>query len=172
MTFKIGLFYGTDTGNTEDIALEIQKKILWANVNLHEICEASPELILSYDYLILGIPTWDFGGIQTDWEEYWEIFSMLDFSKKFIALFGLGDQIGYPEYFLDAMGLLHDVVVKNGANITGQFSIEGFAFKESKALSNDKNYFVGLAIDEDQQHEISSQRIDSWIQSISLSWLS
>lgn len=58
--------------------------------------------------LILGIPTWDFGEIQEDWEAVWDQLDDLNLEGKIVALYGLGDQLGYGEWFLDALGMLHD----------------------------------------------------------------
>ena len=167
---RIGLIFGTDTGNTEDVAERLQEKIDWADVELHDISTAEPDDILQYDYLILGMPTWDFGCIQADWEDYWPVLEGLDFTGKTITLYGLGDQFGYGHYFLDAMGLLHDVVKAQGGNMTGYFSIEGFDFEESKALTPDGQQFVGLALDEDQQEEMSDERMDRWLADLKQEW--
>lgn len=159
----IGLIYGTDTGNTEIIAEQLVERIDWAEVVMHDIADSEPDDILQYDTLIMGMPTWDFGGIQADWEDYWPVLEGLDFSGKTVAFYGLGDQFGYGHYFLDAMGLLHDVIKAQGGTVVGHFSIEGFDFEESKALSEDGKHFIGLALDEDQQEEMSSERIDRWL---------
>lgn len=163
---RIGLIFGTDTGNTEEVAHKLQEKIDWAVVESHDIASCSVEDIQQYPVLIFGIPTWDFGGIQADWEDFWPIMEDMSFHGKIIALYGLGDQFGYGHYFLDAMGLLHDAVRDRGATIIGHFSVEGFDFEESRALTDDGRHFVGLALDEDQQFELSDSRIESWLQQI------
>jgi flavodoxin I len=160
---NIGLIFGTDTGNTEEIAEKLQSLISWAEVTTHNVADVDPEEILAYDYLILGVPTWDFGGMQSDWEDYWPVLENLDFTGKTIALFGLGDQFGYGNYFLDAMGMIFDVVIAQGANVVAPFSIEGFGFEESKALTSDGKNFVGLALDEDQEFDLSDERIERWL---------
>ena len=76
---KIGIFFGTDTGNTRKIAKQIQRKFddeLMAkplNVNRTEVDD-----FMSYDYLILGTPTLGDGllpGLSADAEnERWEEF--------------------------------------------------------------------------------------------------
>ena len=78
----------------------------------------------------------------------------------------MGDQFGYADYFLDAMGLLHDVVMEQGGSTVGYWSVAGYDFEESKALTQDKSEFVGLAIDEDQQPELTDERIAAWVQQI------
>lgn len=159
----IGLFYGSSLGNTETVAEKIRDLLTDHDVEMHDIAASSPEDFAPYDYLILGIPTWDYGQIQSDWDEFWTQLGSIDFSGKLVALFGLGDQFGYADYFLDAMGMLHDVVLEQGGSAFGYWSIDGYEFEESKALTQDKQYFVGLAIDEDQQPELTDERVEAWV---------
>jgi len=159
---EIGLFFGSDEGNTEGAAYKIQQRLGDAHVDVLDIGEVTQLEFADYDKLILGIPTWDFGQIQSDWEEFWEDVSDIDFTGKTVALFGLGDQFGYGDYFLDAMGLLHDVLLAQGAKTIGFWSVEGYEFDASKALSEDLQQFVGLAIDDDQQEALTAERLNRW----------
>jgi len=163
---KIALFFGSDEGNTEDIAYRIQNRFGEELVDVKDIAAADQLDFANFDTFILGIPTWDFGQIQSDWEEFWEDISEVDFSGKEVALYGLGDQFGYGDFFLDAMGMLHDVIVANGAKIVGHWSTEGYEFDASKAKIPEQDKFVGLAIDQDQQEELTSQRLNTWCQQI------
>ncbi|MFV8781844.1 flavodoxin [Microbulbifer sp. SA54] len=163
---KIGLFYGSDEGNTEGVAQRIVARLGADRVDLHDIADVTQLEIADYDQLIFGIPTWDFGQIQSDWEDFWEDVQEIDFSGKTVALFGLGDQFGYGDYFLDAMGMLHDVIVANGAAIIGHWPTEGYEFEASKAEIEGQGAFVGLAIDEDQQEEMTADRLNRWCQQI------
>ncbi|WP_193164547.1 flavodoxin [Microbulbifer hainanensis] len=161
---KIGLFYGSDEGNTEAVALRIRARLGEERVDVHDIADVTQLEIADYDQLIFGIPTWDFGQIQSDWEEFWEDVQEIDFTGKTVALFGLGDQFGYGDYFLDAMGMLHDVIVANGATIIGHWPTEGYEFEASKAEVGGS--FVGLGIDEDQQEEMTCERLNRWCRQI------
>ena len=163
---KIGLFYGSDEGNTESVAHRIVARLGEERVDLHDIADVTQLEIESYEQLIFGIPTWDFGQIQSDWEDFWEDVKEIDFSSKTVALFGLGDQFGYGDYFLDAMGMLHDVIVANGAAIVGHWPTAGYEFEVSKAQVPGQDIFVGLAIDEDQQEELTCARLNDWCEQI------
>mgnify|MGYP001409930749 CR=1 FL=1 len=160
---SIGLFYGSTTGNTEDIAERIATRIGAERVQLHDIAGEGTLRLPDYQYLLLGIPTWDFGELQEDWSDVWAELDELDLDGIHCALFGLGDQIGYGEWFLDAMGALHDKLVSRGAQMVGYWSIEGYSFDASKALTLDQTQFVGLALDEDSQSDQSAARIDAWV---------
>lgn len=157
----IGLFYGTDTGNTERLAQQIADA-MGGDVKLHDIATASPADFAAYTHIILGQPTWYYGELQSHWEDFWPQFQEIDFSGKTIACFGLGDQHDYSEYFLDAMGLMHDIAVASGAKAVGYWSTNGYEFDESKAATKDGKQFVGLAIDEDQQAELTAGRVKQW----------
>lgn len=163
---KIGLFFGSDEGNTESAALRIAQHFPQDSIDIYDIADVTQLEFVEYPFILLGIPTWDFGQIQSDWEEFWDDLADIDFSGKTVALFGLGDQFGYGDYFLDAMGMLHDVVVANGAAIIGHWSVEGYEFEASKALNASKTHFVGLALDEDQQEDQTDARIAQWCEQI------
>ena len=159
---QIGLFFGSDEGNSERIAYRIQKRLGEDVVDVHDIADVTQLDFAGYNKIILGIPTWDFGQIQSDWEEFWGDISTVDFSGKIVAFFGLGDQFGYGEYFLDAMGMLHDVVIQTGPEIIGHWPTEGYEFDASKAEIPGTGKFVGLALDEDQQENLTAERLNRW----------
>jgi len=163
---KIGLFFGSDEGNTEGVAQRILARLGEGRVEVHDIANVTQLEIAEYDQLIFGIPTWDFGQIQSDWEDFWEDVEEIDFTGKTVALFGLGDQFGYGDYFLDAMGMLHDVIVANGATVVGHWPTQGYEFEASKAELKEQGIFVGLALDEDQQEEMTAQRLNEWCRQI------
>ncbi len=159
---QIGLFFGSDEGNSERVAYRIQKRLGEDVVDVHDIADVTQLDFANYDKIILGIPTWDFGQIQSDWEEFWDDIGAVDFSGKVVGFFGLGDQFGYGDYFLDAMGMLHDVVIQTGPEIIGHWSTEGYEFDASKAEIPGAGKFVGLALDEDQQENLTAERLDRW----------
>jgi flavodoxin I len=158
----IGLFFGSDEGNTERIAYRIQQRFGTDNLDVQDIADVTQLDFAKYNKIILGIPTWDFGQIQSDWEEFWDDISAVDFTGKQVALYGLGDQFGYGDYFLDAMGMLHDVIIQNGAEIVGHWSTSGYEFEASKAEISGAGLFVGLALDEDQQEDLTTERLNRW----------
>lgn len=158
----IGIFFGSDEGNTESVAYRIQNRLGDQACDVFDIADVTQLDFTRYDIIILGIPTWDFGQIQSDWEEFWDDISEVDFGGKHVALFGLGDQFGYGDFFLDAMGMLHDVVAEKNAHFVGYWPTEGYEFDASKALVPDESKFVGLALDEDQQPDQTSERLNLW----------
>ena len=162
MTKRIGIIYGSTTGNTQAVAEQLAAAF-GEQACLHDIMEQGFEGISAYDVCLFGIPTWDFGELQEDWADLWPELNALHLKGKPCALFGLGDQIGYGEWFLDAMGLLYAELVKGEAQLGGLWPVEGYRFEASKALTADGSQFVGLALDEDSQSADTPQRIEQWV---------
>lgn len=163
---KIGLFYGSSTCYTEMASEKIRAIMGEELVDIYNIKETPTATMNDYDLLLLGISTWDFGEIQEDWLAVWEELNGLSLQGKTIALFGLGDQEGYGEWFLDAMGLLHDELKATDAKFIGYWKNEGYQFDASKALTEDESHFVGLALDEDSQYDKSDERIEQWCEQV------
>ena len=160
---KIGLFYGTQTSNTQTVAELIQKEFGGDDVvTIQDISRTEPTDLDEYQIVIIGGPTWNVGEIQSEWESFDDDqLDSSDFSGKKVAYFGEGDQIGYPDTFQDAMGMLEEKISELGGETVGYWSTEGYDFSDSKALRDDK--FVGLALDEDNQSELTEERIKAWV---------
>lgn len=160
---KIGIFYGTTTSQTETVAAQIRDAFgAEVEMDLHNITEGHPEIFAAYDSIILGIPTWNIGELQADWDIFFPKFEQIDFTGKKAALFGLGDSAGYPDSFLDAMRPLYDVLVKNGAQVVGFWPSSEYSFGFSKAVIDGN--FVGLGIDNDAEAEKTPDRIQRWVE--------
>jgi flavodoxin I len=164
---KIGLFYGSNTGNTEAVAFQMKEafdSVLPDACEVHNIGASSPETILGYDYLVFGIPTWNTGELQDDWDAFLPNFKEMDMKGKKLAVFGLGDQNGYGFNFLDAVGILADEAMLAGADVYGLWSTGDYEFNESKAQVED--YFLGLGIDQEGQEDKTPERIKTWVQDV------
>lgn len=159
---KIGLFYGSSTCYTEMAAEKIRDVLGDDLVELHDVKETDLQLMESYPVLILGIPTWDFGEIQEDWLAVWEQLPQLDLSGKIVAMYGMGDQVDYSDWFLDALGYLHQQLQSSGVKFAGYWPVDGYTFTSPKALTADGKHFVGLALDDVNQYDESEERIATW----------
>ena len=165
---KVGLFYGTDTGNTERVAKKIKEllesKIGVGEVDLLEIYKKKKEDMGKYDLLVLGMPTWYDGELQGDWEEFIGEMNQIDFTGKKVAFFGLGDQYGYASYFCDALGVFSEIVEKQNGKLVGFTSVTGYEHDFSKAQRGEQ--FVGLCLDTDNQDDLTESRTQKWIEQI------
>ena len=77
-----GIFFGSDTGNTENIAKMIQKQLGKDVADVHDIAKSSKEDLEAYDILLLGIPTWYYGEAQCDWDDFFPTLEEIDFNGK------------------------------------------------------------------------------------------
>ncbi|MFC6645693.1 flavodoxin FldA [Granulicella cerasi] len=158
---KVHIIYGTDNGNTRNIAEQIATQIGGKAV---DVCSATTADFSDCDLLILGAPTSGYGDLQVDWECRLSFIAEAGLAGRKVALFGLGDQMSYCDTFVDALGVLYDAVVGQGATVIGATDKAGYDFYSSAALRDDK--IVGLAIDEDNQHERTEARIAAWVASL------
>lgn len=158
---KIGLFYGSDSGNTENIAKKIADTL--GDVELFDVAKTEKAKLLEYKNLILATPTYGSGDMQGDWEEFLETLSPEDFNGKVIALVGLGDQDTYADSFCDGLLPIYEVANKQG-KIIGFTKTEGYEYEETKTIVDGQ--FIGLMLDEDNQEELSEKRIEEWIGNI------
>jgi flavodoxin I len=161
---KIGLFFATQTGKTEGVVDIIKDELGEKKVDVYNMADATASDFDSYSYLLIGSPTWDIGELPSDWEAFFPELDTMNFSDKTIAYFGTGDQVGYADNYMDAMGILEAKISERGGKTVGQWPTAGYDFDASKAVKNGE--FIGLALDEDNQGDLTETRIKKWLQLI------
>lgn len=161
---SIGLIFDTETGNTNKVGVIITKCFPENTVEVFSAAELTPEILDRYNNWIFGTPSMQKGKLADNWQQFIEG-PEYDFSGKTIALFGLGDQVNYPNEFVDGLGVLYQHLSQQGATIIGSWPTDGYNFNQSKAIINDQ--FVGLVIDEDNQATLTKDRISIWVAQIS-----
>ena len=159
---KIGIIFGSSTGNTEAVAEKLKDSL--GDADLISVSADAIKKVQDYDVVLLGSSTWGLGDLQDDWEGLLEDLGSADLNGKKVGFFGTGDQDGYPDTFVDAIGLLYEAVEGSGADFIGATETDGFNYEESKAVKDGK--FVGLVIDEDNQADASDERIENWVNAV------
>ena len=161
---KIGLFYSFNTNKTSQAARKIGEEFEndhLIHVNAETITEKE---FLSYNNLILGVPTWFDGELPNYWDEFVPALEDLDLKGKTIAIFGNGNQKGYPENFVDGIGIMANLMERLGARLVGFTSAKGYSFENSQALRGDQ--FAGLALDFENQASQINQKIKKWTEQL------
>lgn len=161
---KIGLFYKTDSHKTAEIAKKIQKEFGEAAIEVVHIEDAWKKDFEAHDNIILGCSTWFDGELPTYWDEMVPELRTLNLKNKKVAIFGLGDQVDYPDNFADGIGILAEVLKNAGAKLVGLTSPKGYTFTKSQALKNDK--LLGLAIDIENQSAETPKRVKAWCEQL------
>jgi flavodoxin I len=161
---NIAIIYGSSTDNTKNVALKIAQKLSGENVLLRDVSTVKFSDLADCPNIILGTSTWGLGDLQDDWNDHLTDLQSINLEGKTLAFFGLGDSSSYSDTFADGMGLLYEAVEGKGFNLTGEFPVDGYSFDSSKAVKNGK--FIGLAIDEDNESDLTEQRLNEWIANI------
>ncbi len=162
-TDRIGLFYGSFFGNTERAAHEVKRvleSLASVHVDIASIGSVQTSALLNYDKLLLGISTWDIGEWQYDWDAKRKALAALDMRGRVVALFGTGDQRTYASTFQDALGSLAKLMRTRGAQLVGLWPDQGYEHDAVEAIEN--GYFLGLALDNDNQEDLTQSRIERW----------
>jgi flavodoxin I len=157
---RTALIYSFDTHNTSEVARLLKDELRDYDIEPINAEEVTGDQVSLYDNLIFGTPTWFSGELPNYWDEFLPELKVLDLKGKKVAIFGNGDQIGYPDNFVDAIGIMSVLVEILGAVTVGHVSINGYTFEKSKALHNGK--FYGLPIDFENQPELTVGRVKKW----------
>jgi len=165
-TRAVGLFFGTQGGNTETAAGEIASA---TGLEAKDIADAAAGDLAGFDGLIVGAPTWHTGADEqrtgTAWDDYFEELRGMDFCGKPVAVFGVGDQAGYGDNFCDAIEELHSTFAAAGAKMIGFVPDSGYElYSESKSVKDGK--FLGLALDQDNEDDQTADRVKAWVDQI------
>jgi flavodoxin I len=144
---RIGIFYGGSTGNTALIAKRLSELI--NSARLFPIANAVRADLEAYDLLIL------------DWNDAYDCLREAQLEGKKVALYGLGDQMSYPDAFVDGMKALYDLAVAAGASIIGKWPDKNYDYTSSAAVEGD--YFIGLPLDVENQEQLTEQRLATWV---------
>ena len=164
---KIGIVYSFNTQKTSKIAKRIAEAFgETANVEMVNVEEISSEKFLKYNNLICGTATWFDGELPNHWDEFVPDLEDMDMKGKNIAIFGLGDQKGYPENFLDGMGILAEIIEAQGGRLVGFTSTEGYYYESSRAERGEQ--FCGLGIDYETQGSKNKERVNAWVEKLKL----
>jgi flavodoxin I len=161
---NIAIIYGSSTDNTKNVASKIAQKLSGENVLLKDVSSLKFSDLANYPNIILGTSTWGLGDLQDDWNDHLSDLQNVDLEGKTLAFFGLGDSSSYSDTFTDGMGLLYEAVEGKGFKLAGAFPTDGYSYDSSKAVKNGQ--FVGVAIDEDNESDLTEQRLNAWITSI------
>ena len=157
---KIAILYGSSTGNTEAVAKQI-KELFDGQADIYNVAEVRLDDIKNYPYLILGTSTTGIGDLQDDWDGFLPSFSKMDLSGKKVAIFGLGDSASFSGSFAQSMRVIYDAI-KDKVKIVGQVPDKGYTYDESESVID--GMWVGLPLDEDNEYNLTAQRLQSWVE--------
>lgn len=157
---KIGIFFGTTTGVTEEIAHKIAASLGVADTDVMNVADVAPSSVAPFDLLMFGCSTWGDGDMQDDMHDFLDGVAALDLENKQIALFGCGDDT-MADTFCNAVGEMYSALKDSQATFVGEFDADGYSFQHSKAQM-ENGRMRGLVIDEVNHPELTTARIARW----------
>jgi len=158
---KIGIFYGSSTGNTESAAQMLQKEFGTENIELFDVADASQSDLEQFTNIIFGASTWGLGEMQDDFADFLSVVESANLDGKKVAIYGFGDQNSYVDTFVDAIGEIYESIKDKPCELVGKVSTDGYAYEASRAEVDGQ--FVGLPLDEDNQDNLTQERIQAWV---------
>lgn len=161
----VGLFFSTQTGETEEAARIIGEA---TGLDPVDISEISSEDLAGFDGLVVGMPTWNTGADEyrsgTAWDDYIDEIKELDLNGKPVAVFGCGDSQGYGDNFCDGIEELYSTFKATGAKLLGSVPASGYNYDDSKSVKDGK--FLGLPLDQVNEGDQTEERVASWVEQL------
>ena len=167
---KTAIFFSPEGGNVNGVALKLGGMIGEDKVHILPVKNVTKEDLVQYNQIILvgstvGADHWNNEIIVDEWPDFFSKVRETDFEKKKVAIIGLGNCVLYPEHFADGMAVLHNEIKKSDAKILGSVDSAEYDFTDSEALDDEGN-FCGLALDEDNEDDLTADRLERWISAL------
>ncbi|WP_304296318.1 flavodoxin [Porphyromonas gulae] len=163
---SIGIFYGSSTGTTSDLAQKIASALGVDSANVMDVANADAAAAAKYDVLLLGCSTWGLGDLQDDWESFLPKLKGENLSGKKVGLFGCGDASSYSDTFCAALGTIKAELANTGCTFIGAYPAEGYSYDETTAEENGQ--LIGLCVDEANEPDQTEARMERWIAAMGL----
>ena len=164
---KTAIFYSPQGGNVDSVANRLGEMIGNDKVDIIPVIDVEKGELNKYNQIILvgstvGTDHWNNEVVVDEWIEFFKKIKDISFEEKKVAIVGLGNCVLYPEHFADGMADLYERITKQNAKVLGKVDAKDYDFEDSEAV-NDDGFFCGLAIDEDNEAELTTERIEKWI---------
>ena len=164
---RLALIYGSTLGRTARAASLLREELGAGRVHrFGSVSSLGPDALRDCDVVLLGCSTWYVGDLQDDWAAALDELCGLDITGVRVGLFGMGDQLGFPDTYCNALGRLRELLAERGAVLDlGLGSAEGYAFRSSAAQLPDGR-LCGLALDDDNQAGLTPVRVRRWARQV------
>ncbi len=156
---KTGIFYASKGGVTEDFAKQIAEKL---NADCFNMKETDVTEIEKYENVVLMSSSYFFGALTEDWGKKVKLLHTVDFSKKNIAIVGVGSQERHPDSFCSGVADFFDKLKFSGAKFVGFVDANGYNFDFSRMQKGKK--MLGLCLDKGDGK--AEERISAWVKDV------
>lgn len=167
---KTAIFFSPEGGSVNSVAVKLGEMIGNDKVEIIPVREAEIEDVEKHNQMIfigstVGADHWNNETVANEWPGLFAMIESLSLEDKKVAIVGLGNSVLYPEHFADGMAYLYKVLAEKDANIFGFVDAEDYTFEDSEAL-NDEGFFCGLALDEDNEDDLTPERLEKWLEKL------
>ena len=162
---KIVLLYWGKGGNVEKTAHKVYNMFDPEGIDLFDVASFDANTLGNYELMILGHSTigaenWDDAAADNEWNRFFRKVESKGDYNIIAASFGLGNQILYPDHFVDGLGIYKDEMEKLGIKMIGKWPSSGYKFTDSDGEKD--GFFYGLALDADNETKLTEERIKDW----------
>ncbi len=169
---KTALLYSPEGGNVNRVTIKLGKVIGNEKVDIIPVGKVVKGELDKYKQIIfvastVGADHWTNEIIVDEWQEFFKKVDEISFEDKKLAIVGLGNSVLYPEHFADGMAHLNTKITEKKGKILGFVDAKDYTFTDSEAL-NDDGFFCGLPIDEDNEEDLTTERLEKWISILKL----
>ncbi len=166
---KIVLLYWGKGGNVEDTAHKVYNMFDPQTIDIFDLVSFDFNSIENYDLMILGHSTigaenWHEAKADNEWNRFFRKIESKGGCKIIAASFGLGNEILYPDHFVDGLGIYKEEMDNLKIKMIGQWPTDGYKYTDSDGEKD--GFFYGLALDVDNQTKLSEERISAWTDEI------
>lgn len=166
---KTVLLYWGKGGNVERTAHKVYEKFNPETIDMFDVVSFDINNLKNYNYMILGHSTigaedWMDAKADNEWNNFFRKLENIEKPEIIATSFCLGDQVLYPDHFVDSLGIYKEEMEKVGIPMIGSWSTEGYKFTDSDGEEN--GMFFGLALDVDNEPKLSDERIEKWTSEI------
>lgn len=166
---KIVLLYWGKGGNVERTSEKVYGMFNPDTIDIFDVVSFDVNNLKNYDLMILGHSTigaedWQDAKADNEWNAFFRRIEAIEDKNIIAASFGLGDQVLYPDHFVDSLGIYKDEMDNMNITMIGQWPSEGYKFTDSDGEK--EGMFFGLALDVDNEPELSLERIKKWTNGI------
>lgn len=166
------IVYSPQGGNVNRVAIKLGEIIGNEKIDLIPVRKFKKGDLNKYSQIIfvgstVGADHWSNKTMVNEWPGFFSWIEDNGLEDKKVAIVGLGNSVLYPEHFADGMAYLYKEIKEKNAKIFGFVDAEDYTFEDSEAL-NDEGFFCGLALDEDNEEELTGGRLEKWISELKL----
>lgn len=167
---RTALLFSPEGGNVNRVTNKLGEIIGNDKVDIIPVRNVVEGELDKYEQIIfvgstVGADHWTNKMVKDEWQEFFLKRDELSFENKKVAIVGLGNSVLYPEHFADGMAHLYDKITERKGNVLGFVEAKNYDFTDSKAVNED-GFFCGLPIDEDNEEDLTTERLEKWISNL------